>query len=134
MNNTELDASIEHALRVTREIEARLDEQEQETTEEMPPPSDEDVARLRAFILGYARTPEWQPVIDRIDDGALTWRQVYEAPFGQRADQQITAAFESLSRVLPPSEEKLVEIGVVQAEEPEEPAPNRGRRIVNWPN
>ncbi|HEY0449401.1 hypothetical protein [Actinophytocola sp.] len=137
----ELDARIDHALGVAREVEARLDELERQETEQEPPPPDEDVERLKAFVLGYARSPEWERVIDRIDEGELTWRQVYESPFTQRADRQIAAAFESLSTVPPPTEAKLAEIGVLPAD-PEPPAepgaartggPGR-RRIVEWPN
>lgn len=132
----ELDARIDHALGVTREVEARLEEWERQAAEEEPPasPSDEDVARLKAFVLGYARTPEWARVLDLIDEGELTWRQVVESP--PRAE--VAAAFESLSRILPPTEEKLAEMfpdPVDVPDEPDEPPADTGRRrIVNWPN
>jgi hypothetical protein len=131
----ELDARIDHALAVTREVEARLDEFEQ--SDDVPPPSDEDVERLKAFVLGYARTPEWVVVIDRIDEGELTWRQVVETQFSAAPDRHVAAAFESLSRIQPPSEEKLAEIFPDPEPETEPETPVRGagrRRIVEWPD
>ncbi len=132
----ELDARIDHALGVTRAVEAQIEEWERQAEdEEPPPPSAEEVARLKAFVLGYARTPEWARVLDLIDEGELTWRQVVEAP--HRAE--VAAAFESMSRMLPPSDEKLAEIFPAAPEpdatpSPEPPANGSGRRrIMAWP-
>lgn len=126
----ELDARIDHALGVTREAESHLAELEEEEPTEPP-----NVEHLKAFVLGYARTPEWVAVINRIDDGELTWQQVQDSLYSGRADQGILAAFESLSTVPPPSEEKLTELGLIPAT-PEPPTPQdpTRRRIITWPN
>lgn len=132
----ELDARIDHALGVTRAVEAHVEELERQAKDEAPLPPwgvDGDVARLKAFVLGYARTPEWARVLDLIDEGELMWRQVLEAP--SRAE--VAAAFESMSRILPPTEEKLAEIFPAEpdpADAPESPSGGSGRRrIMAWP-
>ncbi len=110
----ELDGRVEYALRVAgrvREQVASLDRKPVAVT-------DEDVERVRAFVLGHARTDEWQPVLDRIDRGELTWRQVVEGLAHGGADRETAAAFEALRNTPPPSVAKLVEIGVFPAHLP----------------
>jgi hypothetical protein len=127
----ELAARTDHALGVTREVEARLAEFEPAADEEPPAP---DVERLKAFVLGYARTPEWVAVLDRIDEGTLTWPRILESLFSGRPDPGIAAAFESLSAVPPPTREKLVELGIDPvAPEPAAPHDPGRRRIITWP-
>jgi len=115
----ELDGRIDHALGVAGRLRARLDEIRQKTAPATP--SDEDVERIKAFVLGHARTDEWQPVLDRIDRGELTWRAVAEGLMCGNADRGVAAAFEALRNTPPASVEKLVEIGVFPARLPDEP-------------
>jgi len=132
----ELDARIDYAMSVRQEVRAKADELEQRS-QAQPPPSDEDVERIKNFVLGHARTEEWQRVIDRIDRGELSWRQVVDGLANGTLDHRAAAAFASLSRVPPASMEKLIEIGVVPAPAPDdaptadkdgdEPAPQRKR-------
>lgn len=114
----ELDARIDYALSVGREVQERVDELEQKMADQEPP-SDEDVERFKTYILGHARTDEWQQVIDLIDQGELTWRQVVDGLAAGNLDRRVAAAFESLSKVPPASMEKLIEIGVFPAELPD---------------
>lgn len=106
----ELDARIDQALRVARETEAKLEALEAQDEEKRL--TDEDVDRLKAFVTGYARTPEWQRVIDKITDGALTWRKVAEDVVG-RTDPDVAEAFRSLQHVPPARVETLIETGVL---------------------
>lgn len=115
----ELDARIDYAMSVATEVREKADELER-WVEAQEPPSDEDVERIKNFVLGHARTDEWQRVIDRIDRGELTWRQVVEGLASGTLDHRVAAAFESLSRVPPANLEKLIEIGVFPAQLPDE--------------
>lgn len=114
----ELDGRIEYALRVAGRVREQLAALERKPA----PVSDEDVERVRAFVLGHARTDEWQPVLARIDRGDLTWRQVVEGLATGNADRAVAAAFDALPKTTPATVEKLVEIGVFPAHLPE-PAP-----------
>lgn len=118
----ELDARIDYAMSQARDVQAKVDEFEQKLAEDSEPPSDEEVDRIKKFVLGHARTDEWQLVIDRIDRGELTWRQVVEGLATGRLDRGVSAAFESLSKVPPASLEELIEIGVFPVQLPGEPA------------
>jgi hypothetical protein len=111
----DLDARIDHALGVVREIEAKVDEFDRKLGPPEPP-SDEDVERIKNFVTGHARTTEWRAVIERIDRGHLTWREVVEGFVHQTLDRDVSAAFRSLTRVPPASVEKLMEIGVFPAD------------------
>jgi hypothetical protein len=68
-------------------------------------------------------------VIDRINEGELTWRQVVEREGAQRDDAEVAAAFASIERVPPPTMEQLVEMGLAprQDEAPPTSAPPRER-------
>lgn len=115
----ELDGRIDYALAKARELQARVDEVEEKLAKDEPP-TDQEVERFRAYIVGHAQTEEWQRVIERIGKGELTWRQIVEGMVmatGQ-VDDGVKAAFASLSTVPPASMEELVEIGVLP-----EPAP-----------
>lgn len=116
----ELDARIDYALGVAREVQAKSDRLEQ-TMRDQEPPSNEDVERIRTYILGHAMTGEWKQVVDRINAGELTWRQVVEGLLTGNLDRSVAAAFASLSTVPPASLEKLTEIGVFPAERPDTP-------------
>jgi hypothetical protein len=132
----ELDARIDYALRLGHEVAAEVDSAEQ-TLGENEPVTDADVSRMKAFILGCARTPEWELVIGRIDEGELTWRLVLEQ---MTTDRDVAAAFESLSKVPPVSMEILIQNGVFPGDLPDElsaPEPrSQGRRraIMQWPS
>jgi hypothetical protein len=107
----ELDARIDHALAQGREVE-RLTENLDRRTGPPEPPTDEEVQRIKAFVLGHARTEEWNHVIERINRGELTWREVVEGLSTGRLDRGVAAAFDSLSRVPPASLNELIESGV----------------------
>lgn len=107
----ELDARIDHALAQGREVE-RLTEELERRTGPPEPPTDEEVQRIKAFVLGHARTEEWNRVIERINRGELTWREVVEGLSTGRLDRSVAAAFDSLSRVPPASLDELIESGV----------------------
>jgi hypothetical protein len=107
----ELDARIDHALAQGREVE-RLTENLERRIGPPEPPTDEEVQRIKAYVLGHARTEEWNRVIERIGRGELTWREVVEGLSTGRVDRGVAAAFDSLSRVPPASLNELVESGV----------------------
>jgi hypothetical protein len=111
----ELDARIDHALGVLTEVETKVEEFDRKLGPPEPP-SDEDIERITNYVTGHARTAEWQHVIERIDRGQLTWREVVEGFVDQTLDPDVGAAFTSLTRVPPASPEKLVEIGVLPAD------------------
>lgn len=115
----ELDGRIDHALAKARELQAKVDDVEASLAKDEPP-SDQEVERFRAYIVGHAKTEEWQRVIERIARGELTWRQIVEGMVMAtgHVDAGVKAAFASLSTVPPASMEELVEIGVLP-----EPAP-----------
>jgi hypothetical protein len=117
----ELDGRIDHALGVAGRVRARLTELRRKAGTPAAP-TDEDVERIKAFVLGHARTDEWRPVLDRIDRGELTWRAVAEGLARGGADRDVATAFDTLSAVPPASVEKLVEIGVFPARPPAEEA------------
>ncbi|MBK1783579.1 hypothetical protein [Prauserella cavernicola] len=133
----ELDARIDHAYAVMYEAEAEIEQLERDFGV-VEPPSDEDVERVRAFVLGHGRTPEWTPVLDRVEEGVLTWRQIVEGLATGSTGREIAAAFASLSRVPPADADTLVAIGVARETEPEpqqEPDDEPGRprrRIVRF--
>ncbi|MQA08987.1 MAG: hypothetical protein GEU98_10660 [Pseudonocardiaceae bacterium] len=119
----ELAARLDRALSSARSLRERVDEIDRKLRDTPDPPapgrpSDEEVARFRKFILGYAWTPAWRPVIDRIDRGELTWRQVAESGISGMPDPGIAAAFASSSTLPPPNTEQLAEIGALRPEQP----------------
>jgi hypothetical protein len=136
----ELDARIDYAFTKAREAEHKAEDLEQRNGPPEPP-SDEDVERIKAYVEGHARTEEWQRVLERINRGEVTWRQVVEGLATGRLDHGVAAAFDSLSRVPPASMEKLVEIGAfppepvaeapaeAEPETPETPAARRRRPV-----
>ena len=110
----ELDARADYALSLVRGLEAKVEQFEQRFNEKEPP-SDEDVDRLRKYILGHAMTEQWQQIVKRIDRGELTWRQIVDGLFHGTLPPDVSAAFRSLTRVPPTSVEELVELGVIPA-------------------
>lgn len=116
----ELDARVEHALIQAREVEQAT---ENLAARQGPPepPSDEEVRRIKDFVLNHGRTEEWERVIKRIDSGQLTWREVVESMSTGRVDRSVAAAFDSLSRVTPVSMEALVASGVFPPMPTDEP-------------
>jgi len=140
-----LDARIDYAYEQGREVQAKTEALEAKTAAKGDePPSDEDVERIEKFVRGHAHTEEWRKVVERIDRGHLTWRQVVEGLAGTGpVDPEVTAAFNSLSRVPPASLEKLIDLGVFPAslpgeetvvEEPETPAPQGKRHRFDHPD
>jgi hypothetical protein len=109
----ELNARAEYALSVGRELEAQTKEFEERFAEKEPP-SDEDVERLKKFILGHAMTEQWRQVVERINRGELTWREIADGLFHGTLPPDVAAAFRSLGRVPPASQEDLVAIGVLE--------------------
>jgi len=122
----ELDARINSAFDTVRAATDRLRELAEK---EEQPIQDEVVDQLRVYVTSHALTPEWQRVIDRIDQGELTWRQVVEREGAQRDDTEVAAAFASIERVPPPTEEQLAEMGLAPGQDGTSPiaAPPRER-------
>jgi hypothetical protein len=123
----ELDGRIDHALGVASRVRARVAEFERRVGPPAPP-TDEDVARLRTFVLGHARTEQWQPVLDRIDRGELTWREVAEGLACGGADRDVAAAFAALAHAPAAGVAELVELGIFPARVPG--LPPAGKRAV----
>lgn len=96
----ELDGRIEYALRVAGRVREQVASFERKVAEQAPP-SDEDVARVRDFVLGQAPTEQWQPILTRIDRGELTWREVVDGLATGNVDRTVAAAFESLPTTTP---------------------------------
>lgn len=122
----ELEGRIDHALGVANRVRAQVAEFERKVGPQSPP-SDEDVDRIRTFVLGHARTDEWQPVLDRIDRGEMTWREVVTGLATGHADRGVAAAFDSLAKTAPASVEDLVGLGIFPAHLPDDPAAGTGR-------
>lgn len=95
----ELDGRIEYALRVAGRVREQVASFERKVAEQAPP-TDEDVARVRAFVLENP-TAQWQPVLTRIDRGELTWREVVDGLATGGVDRTLAAAFESLPTTTP---------------------------------
>jgi len=118
----ELDARIDYAFSKAREAEHKAQDLEQRQGPPEPP-TDEDVERIKAYVEGHGRTEEWQRVLERVNRGELTWRQIVEGLATGRLDRGVAAAFDSLSRVPPASVEELIASGVLAADPPAEPPP-----------
>lgn len=81
----ELDARINHAFDTIREAtEKRRKLEGKEKSEE--PISNEEIDKMRFFVIRHALTPEWPSLIDRIDQGEVTWRQAVERDGALRDD------------------------------------------------
>ena len=129
----ELNARSDYALGLARGLEAKVERFEQRFSEKEPP-SDDDVERMKKYILGHAMTEQWRQVVARIERGELTWRGIVEGLFNGTLDREVSAAFRSLNRVPPATVDDLVQLGVLPAPpdqpsgEPERPATTRSRR------
>ena len=110
----ELDARADYALGLARELEEKTEAFEQRFNEKEPP-SEEDVERMRKYILGHAMTEQWRAVVERINRGELTWREIVDGLFYGTLDRQVSSAFASLNRVPPASMEELIQLGVLPA-------------------
>ncbi len=112
----EMDARADYALSVGR----RVQEQTEKLSDKLgppEPPTDEDVERIRKFVLGHAMTEQWRQVVERINRGELTWRGIVEGLAYGTLDRGVSAAFASLSRVPAVSMEELVQSGVFPADQ-----------------
>jgi hypothetical protein len=112
----EMEARADYALSVGR----RVQEQTEKLSDKLgppEPPTDEDVERIRKFILGHAMTEQWRHVVERINRGELTWRGIVEGLAYGTLDRGVSAAFASLSRVPAVSMEELVQSGVFPADQ-----------------
>lgn len=111
----ELDGRIEYALRVAGRVREQMATFERKVAEQ-PPPSDEDVERIKTFVLDQPPTEQWQPILTRITRGELTWREVVDGLATGNADRTLATAFESLPMTTP---DNLAELA------PETPKPRR---------
>ncbi|MCC8244983.1 hypothetical protein [Saccharothrix luteola] len=129
----ELNARANYALDLGRglaEKAAQLDQR----FDEKEPPSDEDVERMKKYILGHAMTEQWRQVVTRIDRGELTWREIVDGLFHGTLDREVSAAFRSLSRVPPASVEELVQLGVLPTLPPDRPTTAESRTTATRPD
>jgi hypothetical protein len=117
----ELTARSDYALGLARGLEAKVEQFEQRFNEKEPP-SDDDVERMRKYILGHAMTEQWRQVVMRIDRGELTWREIVDGLFHGTLDREVSAAFRSLNRVPPATVDELVQLGVLPAPPPDQPS------------
>lgn len=123
----ELDARIDHGLSKARHLQQTMDELAKEEADaeaaaaaiEGEPAPLPDANDLRTMVTQHALTPEWRSVIERIDRGGLTWDEVVTSLRSGTADQEVTAAFQSMATVAPPTEEEMVAMGL-------QPAPTDG--------
>ncbi|MEU6645948.1 hypothetical protein ABZ863_25835 [Saccharomonospora sp. NPDC046836] len=109
----ELDGRIDFAFSRARILQEKAEEVEQKLAKDAQPPTNEEVARFKAYVLGHARTEEWQVVVERIGRGELTWRQIVESVAEGRLDRDVSAAMASLTRVPPTTMESLTQSGVL---------------------
>lgn len=116
----ELNARADYALNLARGLEAKVEQFEQRFNEKEPP-SDEDVERMKKYILGHAMTEQWRQVVQRINRGELTWREIVNGLFYGTLDREVSAAFRSLNRVPPASMEELVQLGVLPSPPSDQP-------------
>ncbi len=123
----ELNARSDYALGLARGLEAKVERFEQRFAGKEPP-SDDDVERMRKYVLGHAMTEQWRQVVTRVERGELTWREIVDGLFHGTLDPEVSAAFRSLNRVPPASVDDLVRLGVLPAP-PDQPSdePARGR-------
>ncbi len=117
----ELDARIDYAFKSMHDVRGAAEEIDEKYGDE-PPPTAEEVERFRTYITGHAHTEEWRVVMERIARGELTWRGIMEDFLAGRTDREVSAAFASLQRVPPATEQELTELGMVAPVEPEPPA------------
>ncbi|MDN5726389.1 MAG: hypothetical protein L0G99_10745 [Propionibacteriales bacterium] len=113
----ELDADIEIGLARARELQSTLDENakeeaEREAAEAQVEPQLMTSDQLQSLVSRHAMTPEWRTVIDRIDRGQTSWDHVLTSLRSATADQEVSAAFQSLASVAPPTPEELHEFGI----------------------
>lgn len=148
-----LDAAIEHAFTKVSEVKHSNAELWEKLAEEAAELTDYQVEMMRAEILAHERTPKWQRVLDRIDDGEITWRQIAVSYYTRRMDPDVKVAFDSLQRVPSLTPEQLSVIAAEikkqfeptdaapteqsgptgQADPPEQPPVGRARRrIIQW--
>lgn len=119
----ELDGRIDFAFTRAQELRAKVHEVEEKLAKDSEPLTSAEVEQFRTYVLGHARTEEWQPVIDRIERGESSWRQVVEGIAEGRFDRDVSAALASLSKVPPASVESLVALGLVhEVEKPTQDA------------
>lgn len=130
----ELDARIDIGLAKARELQETMDriakeEAEAEAAEAEAEPSPlPDAGQLRTLVTGYAMTPEWRAVTERIDRGTLSWDEVLSSLRAGKADPEVVAAFQALATVPPPSPEQLAALGLGPAPDDKPGDPPEERR------
>lgn len=90
----ECDLAIEDAAATIRKSDELLEEFREEMVV-----TQEEIDNFSALVTGRCRTPEWDAVIDRINRGELSWKQLLEGKYS--VDPDIVAAFESLRSIEP---------------------------------
>jgi hypothetical protein len=126
----ELDGRIEYALRVAGRVREQVASFERKVAEQAPP-TDEDVARIKAFVLAQPPTAQWQPILTRIGRGELTWREVVDGLATGNADRTLAAAFESLPMTTPENLAELAPETPPAAEKPACPQANEDEFFEN---
>lgn len=114
----ELDARIDVGLSEARELQETMDRLEKEEAEAdvaaadtapLPLPDEDD---LKTMVTEHTLTPEWRAVMERIDRGRLSWAEVLTSLRSGAADQEVTAAFQSMATFPPPTEEEMAAMGL----------------------
>ncbi|OYO07141.1 hypothetical protein CGZ98_19715 [Enemella evansiae] len=129
----ELDARIDVGLAAARDLQDTMDrianqEADAEAAEaEAEPAPLPDAGQLQTLVTGYAMTPEWRAVTERIDRGTLSWDEVLTSLRAGKADPEVVAAFRSLAKVPPPSPKEMAALGLgpTPEEKPADPPEER---------
>lgn len=64
----------------------------------------------RQWVLAHELTPEWRLVLDRIDRGELSWRDIVLSQRAMRMDPDVRRAYRSLDAVPTLSPERYQQI------------------------
>lgn len=88
-----LDVAIDSLVSFTDDV----DESVSDLTAHLARPTNEEVEAFKNWVLSNSRTPEWSAVIDRINDGELTWEAIASGDADR--DPGVDAAMRSIPKV-----------------------------------